>query len=71
MLRYTSNYRETIKLEPNISFISSLIGDSARARMLTALMGGKALTATELALEAEVTAQTASSHLAKLVDGQL
>ncbi len=39
--------------------------------MLTALMGGKALTATELALEAQVTAQTASSHLAKLVDGQL
>ena len=71
MLRHTSNYRETIKLEPDISFISSLIGDSARARMLTALMGGKALTATELALEAEVTAQTASSHLAKLVDGQL
>lgn len=58
-------------MEPNISFISSLIGDTARSRMLTALMGGKALTATELALEAEVTAQTASSHLAKLVDGQL
>jgi DNA-binding transcriptional ArsR family regulator len=71
LLRYTSNYRDTTKLEPNISFISSLIGDSARARMLTALMGGKALTATELALEAEITAQTASSHLAKLVDGQL
>lgn len=58
-------------MEPDISFISGLIGDSARARMLTALMGGKALTATELSLEAEVTAQTASSHLAKLVDGQL
>lgn len=58
-------------MEPNISFISSLIGDAARARMLTALMGGKALTATELALEADITAQTASSHLAKLVDGQL
>lgn len=64
-------YRDTSKLEPNISYISSLLGDSARARMITALMGGKALTATELALEAEVTAQTASSHLAKLVDGQL
>ncbi|MEW6981652.1 ArsR/SmtB family transcription factor [Colwelliaceae bacterium 6471] len=58
-------------MQPNISFISSLIGEPARARMLTALMGGKALTATELALEAEVTAQTASSHLAKLVDGEL
>ena len=34
-------------------------------------MGGKAFTATELALEAGITAQTASSHLSKLVDGGL
>jgi len=47
------------------------MGDPARANMLTALMSGKALTATELAAEAGVTAQTASSHLAKLLDGQL
>jgi len=58
-------------LEPNISFVASLIGDATRARMLTALMGGKALTATELAVEADITSQTASSHLGKLVDGQL
>ncbi|MCG7534611.1 helix-turn-helix transcriptional regulator [Pseudoalteromonas sp. OOF1S-7] len=57
--------------EPDITLIASLIGEPARARMLTALMSGKALTATELALEAEITAQTASSHLAKLVDGEL
>jgi DNA-binding MarR family transcriptional regulator len=37
--------------------------------MLVALMGGKALTATELAMEAEITPQTASSHLSKLVEG--
>lgn len=60
-----------IAVEPDISVIASLIGDSARARMLTALMGGKALTATELALVAEITSQTASSHLAKLTKGQL
>ena len=35
------------------------------------LIGGKALTAGELAREAGVTAQTASSHLAKLADGGL
>jgi len=58
-------------LEPDISTIASLIGDTARARMLTALMGGKALTATELALEADITPQTASSHLSKLVEGEL
>jgi hypothetical protein len=39
--------------------------------MLTALMSGRALTATELAQEAGVTPQTASSHLAKLQDGGL
>ena len=39
--------------------------------MLAALIGGKALTAGELAREAGVTAQTASSHLAKLAKGGL
>jgi DNA-binding transcriptional ArsR family regulator len=48
-----------------------MVGDPARANMLTALVNGEALTATELALEASVTKQTASSHLSKLVDGGL
>lgn len=56
---------------PDITRIAALIGDPARANILTALMAGKALTATELAAEAGVTAQTASSHLAKLEDGGL
>jgi DNA-binding transcriptional ArsR family regulator len=56
---------------PDISRISSLIGDPARASMLTALMAGKALTASELAREAGVTVQTASSHLGKLERGGL
>lgn len=47
------------------------MGDPARANMLTALMSGKALTATELSQEAGVTLQTASSHLAKLESGGL
>lgn len=51
--------------------IAALIGDPARANMLTALMSGRALTATELAAEAGVTAQTASSHLARLHEGGL
>ncbi len=56
---------------PNISIIGGLIGDPARAAMLNALMSGRALTATELAQSGGVTAQTASSHLSKLVDGGL
>lgn len=51
---------------PDIAAIAGLIGDPTRARMLTALMGGQALTATELALEGGVAASTASSHLARL-----
>jgi DNA-binding transcriptional ArsR family regulator len=49
-----------------IAEIGALLGDPARARMLTALMSGRALTAGELAFQAGVTAQTASGHLAKL-----
>ncbi|MDK1287925.1 ArsR/SmtB family transcription factor [Pseudoalteromonas umbrosa] len=58
-------------MEPNISLVAGLIADPARSKMLMALMGGKALTATELSVEAEITAQTTSSHLGKLVDGKL
>jgi DNA-binding transcriptional ArsR family regulator len=56
---------------PNIAAIAAMVGDPTRANMLTALLNGAALTASELALEANVTKQTASSHLAKLVDGGL
>ena len=56
---------------PDIARIASLVGDPARANMLTALIGGTALTATELALEAGVMLPTASSHLAKLTAGGL
>ncbi|WP_421838598.1 ArsR/SmtB family transcription factor [Novosphingobium sp.] len=56
---------------PDIARIAALIGDPARSNILTALMVGKALTATELAQEAGVTAQTASVHLSKLDEGGL
>jgi DNA-binding transcriptional ArsR family regulator len=51
--------------------VAALVGDPARSNMLTALMSGLALTASELAHEAGVTPQTASSHLAKLEAGGL
>lgn len=56
---------------PYIAEIGALVGDPGRATMLDALMGGQALTATELANLAGVTPQTASGHLAKLVEGRL
>lgn len=48
--------------------IGAMIGVPARANMLAAMAGGQALTATELAMHAGVTPQTASSHLKKMMD---
>jgi DNA-binding transcriptional ArsR family regulator len=56
---------------PDIASIASLIGDRTRATILTCLMGGRSLTATELARASRVTKQTASSHLSKLVEARL
>lgn len=56
---------------PSIAEVAALIGDPARANMLSALMSGRALTAGELAHEAGITAQTASGHLAKLREAGL
>jgi DNA-binding transcriptional ArsR family regulator len=51
---------------PDISKVAALIGNPACANMLTALMAGPALTATELAREANLSLSTASGHLARL-----
>jgi len=56
---------------PSIAEIAALIGDPARANMLSALMSGRALTAGELAREAGVSPQTASGHLARLREAGL
>ncbi|MEM7752992.1 MAG: winged helix-turn-helix domain-containing protein [Pseudomonadota bacterium] len=54
---------------PDISQLAALIGDPARANILTALMTGQALTPSELAEEAGVSLPMTSQHLSKLVDG--
>ena len=54
-----------------IAAIGILVGDPARAAILTTLMDGGALTASELARVAGVTPQTASSHLSILVGPEL
>lgn len=55
----------------NMVEIAALVGDTARATMLSALMGGQALTATELANRAGTSKSTASSHLTKLAGARL
>jgi DNA-binding transcriptional ArsR family regulator len=64
-------YDRTMKDGPNIARVAGLIGDPARAEILTALLADRALTATELAGIAGITKQTVSTHLAKLVDAGL
>jgi DNA-binding transcriptional ArsR family regulator len=54
-----------------LSEVAALMGDPARAAMLQLLMDGRAHTASELALTAGVTAQTASGHLGRMVEANL
>ncbi len=56
---------------PYIAEAAALIGDPSRATMLSALMDGRALTATELAYASGITPQTASGHLARLSEARL
>jgi len=60
-----------MQADPDFAQVAALIGEPARAAMLAAVLGGNALTATELAHCAGVSPQTASSHLAHLVAGEL
>ena len=60
-----------MSLQPNVASAAFLIADPARAAMLTSLIDGRARPASELAFAAGITAQTASSHLAKLLAGGL
>jgi len=55
----------------NLVEVAALVGDTARATMLAALMGGQALTSSELAYLARVSRPTASEHLLKLVEARL
>ncbi|MFM9940102.1 MAG: ArsR/SmtB family transcription factor [Hyphomicrobiaceae bacterium] len=59
-------------VSPNkIAEIAAVVGEPARAAMLTVLMDGRAVTAAELAAVAGITAQTASTHLARLLAAEL
>jgi DNA-binding transcriptional ArsR family regulator len=57
--------------DPRLAEIAALVGDPARANILTALLDGRALTASELAYFAGVSPQTTSGHLAKLTQSRM
>jgi DNA-binding transcriptional ArsR family regulator len=60
-----------MKEGPDISIVAALIGNPACANMLTALLAGPALTATELAQEAGLSLSTVSGHLDRLEKASL
>lgn len=57
--------------EKNASSLAAAIGEPARARILVSLMDGRARTSTELAVVADVSPSTASTHLARLKEQNL
>jgi DNA-binding transcriptional ArsR family regulator len=59
------------EFENQFSFIASLIGDKARSVMLWSLLDGRAYTATELSLCANISSQSASNHLAKMLEANI
>lgn len=57
--------------DADIASVAALIADPARGRILLSLVDGRALAASVLATEAGISAQSASTHLKKLVQGNL
>ena len=59
----TAAVKSLMTVAANMVEVAALVGDTARANMLAALMGGQSLTASELAYCARVSRSTASGHL--------
>jgi len=57
--------------EPRFAKVAAMIGDPTRARILAHLLGCEHATAGELARASGITPQTASGHLARLVETEL
>lgn len=57
--------------DPDVSRVATMFADASRARILSALVDGRALPASRLASEAGVSAATVSGHLARLLDAEL
>ena len=67
-------YKSKIKMvmeENNFVDMAGLIGEPARARILWNLLEGRAYTATELAMVADISGTSASNHLTKLLRADL
>lgn len=70
-LLQAASYTHVMTTSSAIAPVAALIGHPTRAVILSELLGGRALTATELAARAGVAPSTASDHLAQLVSSGL
>ncbi|MDA8480557.1 winged helix-turn-helix domain-containing protein [Citrobacter sp. Awk 4] len=68
MASLISENEEQFELESRMALTAAVMADKSRSRMLSALMDGRAWTATELSAVADVSASTASAHLARLCE---
>lgn len=59
-----------MNVNPNVAEVASLLSEPSRATILTSLMDGRFHTASGLAQMANIKRQTASYHLAKLVQSR-
>ncbi|BCG61630.1 hypothetical protein PUR_50550 [Paenibacillus sp. URB8-2] len=57
-----------MKANSNVAMIASLMSETSRAAILTVLLDGRFHAASELAYMVRIQPQTASFHLAKLVN---
>ncbi|WP_088069057.1 ArsR/SmtB family transcription factor [Gottfriedia luciferensis] len=56
---------------PNVAVVATIVSETSRAAILTVLLDGRFHPASELAYMAGIKPQTASFHLAKMVDANL
>lgn len=62
---------DSVALEAAIVAVAAAMADTSRVRMLSALMDGRAWTATELSAVTDVAPSTASAHLNRLINSGL
>lgn len=71
MLRHIEAVDDNDSLELSMAAVGAAMSDPSRIKMLCALMDGRAWTATELSIVADVASSTASAHLARLFSEKL
>lgn len=71
MLKHSEPVENSDSLELSMAAVAAAMADPSRIKMLCALMDGRAWTATELSIVAEVASSTASAHLARLFNEKL